>query len=344
MSKSVAKSASAVCGVALTFLLAGGFLLAQSPPPQGPADQGKEKKGDAPKKLSPLEEMLARALKNNPDIHVAESKVREAEAELNRTRLQVMQKVVALQHAIDVQKVAVEAAAADFARLDKLKKMGGALTAEELTKAQQALVGARAKLAEVEAQLPFLLGKQPLAGKAGKIEEVAFSPDGRVLYSKSIEGAIRVWDASSGKELSPLHDYVRGHSGTVKLWDIVKPVQGTMAEKIRAALDTPVNVNFEGDGAKVLEALQSRVKGVYFQNSSTGLSEKGFELKMADKLPVGAVLQILEDSVPGLRFVVRDYGILGTDKEKVPPGAMSMRDFWKGDKGEAKSSKDPPKN
>src|SRR5205823_10488997 len=42
-----------------------------------------------------LEEMLTNALKDNPDIRVAEAKVREAEAELNRTRLQVTQKVLA---------------------------------------------------------------------------------------------------------------------------------------------------------------------------------------------------------------------------------------------------------
>src|SRR5437660_737827 len=41
-----------------------------------------------------LEEMLNKALKDNPDIRVAEAKVREAEAELNRTRLQVTQKVL----------------------------------------------------------------------------------------------------------------------------------------------------------------------------------------------------------------------------------------------------------
>src|SRR5690348_16019153 len=54
-------------------------------------------------KKSKLEEMLAEALKNNPDIRVAVAKVAEADAELNRTRLQVMQKVVMLHHAIETQ-------------------------------------------------------------------------------------------------------------------------------------------------------------------------------------------------------------------------------------------------
>src|SRR5206468_7820042 len=54
-----------------------------------------------------LEEMLTNALKDNPDIRVAEAKVREAEAELNRTRLQVTQKIVALQQALLAQKAEV---------------------------------------------------------------------------------------------------------------------------------------------------------------------------------------------------------------------------------------------
>src|SRR5947208_549434 len=57
-----------------------------------------------PEKPATLEEMLAKALKDNPDIRVAESKVREAEAELNRVRLQVMQKLVALQHSLKTQR------------------------------------------------------------------------------------------------------------------------------------------------------------------------------------------------------------------------------------------------
>src|SRR5215831_13067285 len=49
---------------------------------------------------SKLEEMLTEALKNNPDLRVAAANVTLAEAELNRTRLQVTQKVIALHAAL----------------------------------------------------------------------------------------------------------------------------------------------------------------------------------------------------------------------------------------------------
>src|SRR5690349_11077908 len=55
-----------------------------------PESAAKGKEDDKPG----LEDLLTQALKENPDIRVAEAKVNEAEAELNRTRLQVMQKIV----------------------------------------------------------------------------------------------------------------------------------------------------------------------------------------------------------------------------------------------------------
>src|SRR5437660_11022803 len=58
---------------------------------------GKYSEKDA--KLS-LEETSAQALQQTPDIRVAEAKIREAEAELTRTRLQVMQKTITLYHAL----------------------------------------------------------------------------------------------------------------------------------------------------------------------------------------------------------------------------------------------------
>src|SRR3984957_10391985 len=66
-----------------------------------------------PAKKSLLEEMLEQALRNNPDIKVAEAKLHEAEAELNRTRLAVTQKVATLYAALDAARKGVEVAEAE---------------------------------------------------------------------------------------------------------------------------------------------------------------------------------------------------------------------------------------
>ncbi len=71
-----------------------------------------------------LEEMLNKALKDNPDIRVAEAKVREADAELNRTRLQVTQKVLVFHHSRESQKAIIKVAEEDLQRIQKSQQSG----------------------------------------------------------------------------------------------------------------------------------------------------------------------------------------------------------------------------
>src|SRR3989442_3304097 len=92
------------------WLVYGGPALGQKPLGNVGGEGGKQPPPLADKKDLSLEEMLAQALKANPDIRVAESKLREAEAKLNRTRLQVMQKVIAFQHTLEAQRSVVKEA------------------------------------------------------------------------------------------------------------------------------------------------------------------------------------------------------------------------------------------
>jgi hypothetical protein len=118
-----------------------------------------DKPKDAPAK-SKLEEMLQKALQDNPDLRLAAAKVAEAEAELNRARLLVVQKVGAAYQAIEAQKAAVEGAAAELNELKNIAKSGAASSAD-MRAAEQKLIDAKAKLATLEAEMPYLLGKQP---------------------------------------------------------------------------------------------------------------------------------------------------------------------------------------
>src|ERR1700722_20375703 len=65
---------------------------AQTPKIQKEVEKKLEKAREEQKAAS-LEEMIQQALKSNPDIRVAEVKVREAQAERERTRLQVVGQV-----------------------------------------------------------------------------------------------------------------------------------------------------------------------------------------------------------------------------------------------------------
>ena len=53
---------------------------------------------------------------------------------------------------------------------------------------------------------------------------------------------------------------------------------------------------------------------------------------------MGAVLQAIQDTVPDLRFVVRDYGVLVTSEDQLPPRAILVEDFWKADGGKKTKS------
>src|SRR5262249_49568033 len=119
-----------------------------------------EKKAE-PKK-SALEEMLEQALRHNPDIQVAEAKLREAEAELNRTRLLVAQKVVALQANLDAARSNVAVAESRYKRVQELNKGERAVSAEEVMNAAAALQQAKAELAKLESETPYLTGKSPV--------------------------------------------------------------------------------------------------------------------------------------------------------------------------------------
>lgn len=266
--------------------------------------------GDMQKPLSAatLEELLAKALKDNPDLRVADLKVREAQEELNRARMAVMQKVVKAYHDIATAKANVEQAEKRMIRARELVK-AAAMSREEFETYLVALQIAKAELARGEADLPFLVGKAPANLR---VEGAAFSPDGKFIV---VDGM--VIDAHTGKRIA-------AHG--VRVWDIPAPPKGSLADKIRAALDKPVEVNYaEVEPQDILEHL-SKLAGVNIHVPIKLGAKKS--MKLEAPVPLGAALQCFEDTF-GLRILVRDYGLVVTLPDRVPPGAMSLREFWK---------------
>ncbi|MHC4931072.1 MAG: hypothetical protein ACYTGV_02640 [Planctomycetota bacterium] len=104
-----------------------------------------------------LEGMLEMALRLNPDLALAESRVREAQAELNRTRLSVVQQVATLYHERTHQQKLKDGRASSVARLKQLHDTGR-IDLHALAEAALQQAEAEAKLARIEAEIRYLLG------------------------------------------------------------------------------------------------------------------------------------------------------------------------------------------
>jgi hypothetical protein len=302
-------------------------LCGQQPASQKPASTDKA----APAK-SKLEELLAQALKDNPDIRVAAAKYSEAEAELNRVRLQVLQKLLTVHRALENAQESVRVWQDQYDRGMKAVKEGAA-DQGALDNARTMLAQAKTKLAEVEGEVSYLIGKQPQAKTRAEVIQWRFT------HIPDVEVAI------------PYHvDRVTLADTPVTLGlTLTKPVQGPLADKIRQALDKPISVSYKD--APLDEVLKDfrQFTGVHIQVTKGSTAGANLTMQMAN-LPFGAALQWLEDALPGHRIVVREYGLLLTTEDRVPPGALLLHDFWKGGRPNEKAkpgesvTKNPPAN
>ncbi len=264
------------------------------------AQQGSSAPRAAPPSVPSIENMLAAALKFNPEIRMAEAKLRDDEAELNRSRLRVMQKVIALHHTLQAHRAAVDGAEKKVQRLSEMVRRGANQPAV-LQEAQQELARTRAKLDETRAELPYLLGKS-----SGLSTEV-----------------IRT-EPQIGTNRSPS-----------------RVLSAAAATKIHQALDTLVTVNYQDQPlGEILKDLQTKVPGVAFQRNLVlvDLLPVKLTLKLG-QVPLGAALLALGDTVPGLRVIIRDYGVLITWEHQIPLEGARLIDFWKPERQPAAARK-----
>jgi hypothetical protein len=161
-----------------------------------------------------------------------------------------------------------------------------------LQEAQQELTRARAKLDETRAELTYLLGKT----SAGLSTEV--------IRTEPQTGANR----SSSRSLP-----------------------AAVAAKIHQALDTPVVVDYQDQSlGDILKDLQAKFPGVAFQRNLVlaDLLPVKLTLKLG-QVPLGAALLALGDTVPGLRVIIRGYGVIFTWEHQILLEGVRLIDFWK---------------
>jgi hypothetical protein len=286
------------------------------------------KKDPAPKEppkpaAGSLEDTLDKALRNSADIKVAEAKVRDAEAELNRVRQQVLMKGTTLHNDLRLAKRILDAVEVAYARQDAANKSGRG-PAEGLDAARLALEKQKGEVEKLEAELKALRGEFAIHSS---IKSVAFSPDGQLL-SVLTDANFRVWDVASGKSVGP-----PGLRAT-------ETVQSSMAERVLKWMDQEVELKADEEYLIRLEDLIAHLGKQTKEMVPVRMSKAAadFAYKNAfrgGKVQVGALIQSVHDSAiedgDGLdvAIVVRDYGLLVTTKDRIPEGAVRALDLWK---------------
>jgi hypothetical protein len=265
---------------------------------------------------SKLEEMLDKALKNNPDLRVAAAKVQEADAELNRARLEVTRKVVRLHAAIDAAKKNVDAAQQ---HLMEVRGLTAAARASEgdLRTADSELGRAKSDLAAAEAEVSYIIGEQP-------------GPKGLRPVTNNQEAVIIPLATGDLLWLTQLYDSrsrIQPQSAASAARPLDARLPDTMAAQIRKALNTTMSANYDGlPLTKVLKEFDSNFDLTFVARFRGEGPNVNLHL---NSQPLGAVLQAIEDEAY-CEFIVRDYGILVVSQsEPLPDNAVRVSGFWK---------------
>jgi hypothetical protein len=315
-------------------LLTATAVIAQPPAVEkGKAPATSQPKAPAKTDLNSLEALIADALKSHPDLRVAEAKVRDAEAALNQTRFQIIRQVTTAYTAAQEAKSTLKAAELLMDYHTRLREKSATTVSElELQKARLEVERARSEVAKHESELNLLVGRAKaqqgatvfweLAGR-----EMAFGSDGRWLATGMADGTVQLWDPATGKAISS------GATGNAAWGDshyVAKVPPGTMSERIRAALAKPIRIEGGKQAMPLTEAIEMLQKkggaDIPIRVLPTVPRANTVEL-MAGELPLSAWLQMIEDSIPELRFVVREYGILATTRDRRPEDAMPLGEF-----------------
>ena len=304
----------------------------QATPPPGRAESKTVKTEVPAPKKSALEEALDLALKHNPDLRVAASKLALAEAELSKARLQVTQKVAAAYADVEVARATLKEIERQAARFGELRRKG-AISAEEGSKIELQLVEAKAKLAAAERELTHLQGK-------GSRTEQYGATLGMIHLRTVADGKMFDFDVQGKPDI-----FIAG-SDNIRVWTYPNLLEGTTpktdgSDKLRQALQKPVTLSGQKMPLSEYLDLVKKTGGFGIQADLKDVAWKetvDFDFK---DVTVGGMLQFLEDSLPNHRIVVRHYGLLIATREKVPEGALTLTAFLNAEPAKPAAEKKP---
>lgn len=296
------------------------------PPPADKKTEKAEKTEKVEKKATDsTDAALAAALANDPDVRVARAKIQLAEAELAKARQAVTLKVLAVRASVEESKVTVAQNEERAAWAERMFKTG-MIAPPQVIAEREKLAAAKAALARAEAEWKLLTGSATAAG-AGPTSDKATAT---ALAWLGIHAARD--DLAAERLASALAAMDLIHARVA--------VKGPIPDRIRAALDKPVKLAEKGQHVQFQAACEAFKKaGLDVPIRQKQKGDIAMLTSEGEELPIGAWLQFFLDETPGTVMVVREYGILVTDKASAPPDAPTVFEFWKQKAPAAKDAK-----
>lgn len=243
---------------------------------QQPAEKKEAKPAALPALPATLEEMLAVALRSNPEILKADAKVRKAQADLNQVRLKVTQQLITTYHERTKDTEALTVADEQEQNVKRMIAVG-TMPQGALNESQLARANAKARIAQGEAQLRYVMG---LGGSVAAGDGLPHP-------------TIRAQDARQRPEMPKEVRAALKQEGDVNF-------EGLPIREVLAFVR-------ESSGEKIIPMIDSLA-------IATTWDEVSVTLRLG-KVPLRALLTALAD-LQGICFVFREYGILVTTPER----------------------------
>ncbi len=291
-----------------------------------------------------LDATIADALKYNPSILAAQAKVREAEIALNSVRNSVMVEVAG-------QYGVVEKAREVFASTEKLYlakqkqyRANGSFSILEMMQAEIEFHRAAATLAQLEADLMKLVGRAPGVPAPGTgantTKSNASTPAPHDANSMAKNLADYLNSANDATRMPDLN------SAMLKYWIATSAAPAGMIDKLKRVLEQPVRIEKEFKNVPVGEVLEylreHGLQGIPMRIAPGNHLMTPIDM-ITGELPLSAWLQMVQDSVPELRLVVREYGLLVTTVDRVPTDGLMLHDLLRRMPAAESKPKEQPK-
>lgn len=248
-----------------------------------------------------LESQIAAALRNNADIQVAEAKAREAQAEVQRVRVQVANKISRTRSELDAARSDIEMAEAGLKRMKQLAERGNTSVTE--VQAAEAMMQ--------KARAAYELKQQDLIGLIGVSRHVPYSVplSANPFAAPEMPAAKDPVGKATAKQAPKLADMVSAEMRTALVRELAK------------------NLDFDGTlDVKATPELVADILKTPFPIRLLLLNEsyKPLKLEKVKKATLLDVLLMMEDEC-GVEFHVREYGVLMMDADSAPKDPLPLR-------------------